>query len=877
MPIHDIQSENPSPTEVKDIQSLRKIRVLVLDDEAPVRRFIRSALESAGCVVETADDGRTGLQVLLQHDFDVLLVDIRMTEMNGLAFIQEAQKIWPWLGIIIITGYADEDIYRQAKQLGVRHVLEKPVQVAVLKETVLLEHDQARQSSEPAQEPLIQVQSQLGLLRKLGEMAAQGESLLQALRNLARGIGRLLPCAAVGLFDRSGEDDVVIVYVRDPLEQTAVAEIQEEMIQRFEALSGSAVDRGRLRVEVENPKQTTQTEKQTLSVATVPILSEGEVHGILSLASTQGKAYSKADIAFLYHAASHFSTALVALSRMKNLAARDALTSLYNRRQLEEEMKLAWNLADRHGHAMSIVIIDIDRYKDFNDNFGHLTGDQILREFAALLVEVARSSDVLGRYGGDEFFVILPQTNLQEAMVFCSRLMRAVRRHEFCAPDQPMQITLSIGLTNTYSDPSPHSLEEFISRADQALYFSKRTGRDRCSVWNAKLPMQTQENRKEPLAEEPSTKDQDISSRRIMVVDDDPAIGRLIQRYLSETQFQIDVYQTAHEAIDQIRSHPSAYDVLLIDLNLSEESGLDILDQVRTDDPSVVMIVISGEATLDNAVASLRFGAYDFIAKPINRTDLSATLERALEVRRLTLENQRYQVHLEEMVRKKSKALLNTMSQLKISYQFTLAGMIHLLDIRENSASHHSQRVQRMAIIMGEELGLSEEELETISRGALLHDIGKIAIPDSILLKAGPLTNEEWVIMRRHAEIGYTVIKGNPDLQDVSEIVYTHHERFDGTGYPRGLAGAEIPLGSRIFAIVDAYDAMRSERIYRKSIPAHEVVEEIKRCSGTHFDPEIVNAFLRCQPRLEEIGGWEETNRTDGIPQEPPAQKRTTV
>jgi putative nucleotidyltransferase with HDIG domain len=277
---------------------------------------------------------------------------------------------------------------------------------------------------------------------------------------------------------------------------------------------------------------------------------------------------------------------------------------------------------------------------------------------------------------------------------------------------------------------------------------------------------------------------------------------------------------------------------------------------IRETDRLVLPIVLTGYATKESAVASLRRGAFEFIEKPILREELLAVVDRALDHRRLRMENERYRLRLEEMVRQKSAALVEALEQVKHSYDFTLQVLAGLLDAREHNTGQHSVRVREMAITMGEALNMTEEGLSKLGQGALLHDIGKIAVPDAILIKPGPLTDEEWKIMKTHPEVGYNILKTSPYLADVAELIYSHQERFDGTGYPRRLKGEAIPLGARIFAVVDAYDAMRSDRAYRPAMSVVQAVEEIRRCSGTQFDPGVVNAFMRCQLDMERIGNW---------------------
>ena len=219
-------------------------------------------------------------------------------------------------------------------------------------------------------------------------------------------------------------------------------------------------------------------------------------------------------------------------------------------------------------------------------------------------------------------------------------------------------------------------------------------------------------------------------------------------------------------------------------------------------------------------------------------------------------ENKRYRLHLEDMVREKNAALSRVIDQITDSYQFTLEAMADMLDARERVTGAHSKRVARISTLLARKLSCSREEIEIVGTGALLHDIGKIGIPDAILLKSGPLTPEEREVIKMHPQIGYNIIKAGPGLEAASEIVLEHQERYDGQGYPRGLKGEEISLGARIFAVADAYDAMRSVRPYAPARSAQAAREEILRNRGTQFDPAVVDALVQSQDEIEEIGGW---------------------
>jgi putative nucleotidyltransferase with HDIG domain len=461
-----------------------------------------------------------------------------------------------------------------------------------------------------------------------------------------------------------------------------------------------------------------------------------------------------------------------------------------------------------------------------------------------------RESDIVCRYyGGDELVVILPWSGEADTRQVAERMLESFRTSVLCRGTYEVQATISIG-GNCRLAGGAHDIAQFLIQADRALYRAKQTGRNKvCFADEVPVPPAGQ-----PVAAAPAgTLD---TLRTVLVVDDDPQLGRLFQRMLAAGPYDVRLAATGAEALETARREQGMIDVALVDLHLGAESGLDVLRELRNIDDAIIGIIITGQATLDDAVAALRLGAYDFVVKPIGREALLAALERAFKCRRLVAENRRYRAHLEDMVREKNAALSRVIDQITDSYQFTLEAMADMLDAREQMTGAHSKRVSRLSVALARKLGCSLEELEIIGTGALLHDIGKIGIPDAILLKAGPLNPEEREIMKMHPHIGYNIIKAGPGLEPASEIVLEHQERFDGRGYPRGLQGAEITLGARIFAVADAYDAIRSDRFYSKGRSAGAAREEILRHRGTQFDPDVVDVLLRSQDEIEEIGGW---------------------
>jgi putative nucleotidyltransferase with HDIG domain len=327
------------------------------------------------------------------------------------------------------------------------------------------------------------------------------------------------------------------------------------------------------------------------------------------------------------------------------------------------------------------------------------------------------------------------------------------------------------------------------------------------------------------------------NGEKILIVDDEDAIRSLFVEALEELGYRCDVAANGLEALEKFY-RVRDYDVVLLDLHMPKLNGIETLKKLKAYSPDLSIIMVSASRDIENVRAALKEGAYDYVFKPFNVTDVDTVIRRAIERSNLVKANKDYQKNLEKKVIEQTEELVR-------AYSGTLEAMILALDLREHETGYHSYRVTEYAINLGKHMKLSDGELSIIAKGALLHDIGKIGVPDNILLKPDKLTDEEWDLMRKHAEFGYELLKKIDFLEESARIVHTHHERYDGQGYPAGLSGEEIPLGARIFSVVDALDAMTSRRTYRKAIPFEDAVEKIAEASGTQFDPEVIDVFVK--------------------------------
>jgi putative nucleotidyltransferase with HDIG domain len=282
---------------------------------------------------------------------------------------------------------------------------------------------------------------------------------------------------------------------------------------------------------------------------------------------------------------------------------------------------------------------------------------------------------------------------------------------------------------------------------------------------------------------------------------------------------------------------------MLSDLMMADLDGIGLLERTKEKFPDMPVVMVTAVHDISVALAAIRNGAYDYLLKPFEREQLLATVRRALENRRLKMENRAYQTNLESLVAARTEQLRKAMANLERSYDITLEALGDALDLKDAETEGHSKRVTAYTIAIARAMGMPKEQISVIARGAFLHDIGKMAIPDQILRKPGKLDPDEIALMREHCWRGYQMLKKIPFLVEASEIVYAHQEKFDGTGYPRGLKGDEIPLGARIFSIADTLDAITSDRPYRPAQSWQAAREEIYRWSGRQFDPQIVEVF----------------------------------
>jgi cyclic di-GMP phosphodiesterase len=333
------------------------------------------------------------------------------------------------------------------------------------------------------------------------------------------------------------------------------------------------------------------------------------------------------------------------------------------------------------------------------------------------------------------------------------------------------------------------------------------------------------------------------ADRSVLVVDDENAIRELVSRWLQSGGYSVESAADADQALNLIENKPPA--VAFCDIRMPGHDGLWLADRIRHDHPETAVIMATGVQDVDAAVESLRQGVVDYLTKPFDRERVRSAVIRGYEWHVAAMDSRRWRESLEMEMRNQHRRLAAAIASLRIDSDATLDGMLSMLTMSNQDAYAHAYRVAALATSMARVLGVPDEEIATIERGALLHDLGKLAMPDAVLRKPAPLTVEEQSLIRLHPRLGSELIRGVPYLAGASIVVRDAHERLDGLGYPRGVRSDTLSLGARIVTVADAFDTMTRPRVFRDAMTPGEALRELQQCSGTQFDERVVSALTR--------------------------------
>ena len=342
---------------------------------------------------------------------------------------------------------------------------------------------------------------------------------------------------------------------------------------------------------------------------------------------------------------------------------------------------------------------------------------------------------------------------------------------------------------------------------------------------------------------------------KILVVDDENRNLRLMEAMLIPLGYQVIFARDGLEALEQVRKNSP--DVILLDVMMPKMDGFEVARQLKEGEATKIIpiVMVTALREVEDRIKALEVGADDFLSKPVDKSELIATMNSQLKVKAYHDHMRNYQKELEAEVTKRTEQLQQAFEKIKLASLDTIYRLSRAAEHKDKDTGAHIQRMSHYAATVARKVGLNQETVEAILYAAPMHDVGKIGIPDHILLKPGRLDPAEWEIMKQHTIAGVEILEGSDaeSIKLAEAIAFTHHEKWDGSGYPKGLKGSEIPLAGRIAAIADVFDALVSKRPYKEPFPLEKAFSIIKEGRGSHFDPEVVDAFMAVEDEILSI------------------------
>ncbi|MEA2013411.1 MAG: diguanylate cyclase [Verrucomicrobiota bacterium] len=828
------------------LQNIFKESLLIFSDSP--EKFYQIGLNYS---IKIVNSMKAGFHALMTDSFSIVLVDISDIGYDSLIFINEIDNIQPWLNIVLLSDKNSRNLQLKMQKIASVYILDySENQKKMLHKLNSIFEKKIRKGTD--KEIPAKLFSRYNELIYLTTNLFTQKDTTDLFSELAENINMLMPKTTI-IFLEIKQENLLHIYSNLQISQQVAETFKSAVIHHIELLLAQNLPEEKIKTIIKKQNKNAENLEKVKFLASIPVIRDNELIGMFSITINGDKNIQKYEKNVLLYYSKYLHKNFAMLSNLQNQLIRDPLTELYNHGYLFNLISKKFNKSLRDKTELAFFMIDIDFFKNLNDSYGHRAGDMILKELGEFIQTKLPKNSSLARYGGDEFAVLLPETSLEKSEILADSLVKEVDSNVFRDCGYPVKLTVSIGFASSNLN-IVNDKTTLLEIADRALYLAKKNGRNQFyNAGNFDSPKKIQRKEYDKINTPDSIKSIQIKkqNKKIIVVDDDNHTLQLFNVIAKRENFEIVTTNSPLKSLELIKEKPHDYDIALLDLYIPEMNGIKLAKEIKKISTEIVLLIMSGAPTTEHALDAIQAGVYNFIRKPFSINDLILDLNQAYEHSSLKKQLNYYHQYLEYMLKEKTRKLQTTLDDLQKAYMNTMETIVNVLEIHEKNISMHSQRVSKYSVLLAKEFGITnKEKLEKIKYGALFHDIGKIGIPDTILHKKSPLNKIETEIMQKHVQIGYDLIRKIPILQDVSEIVYSHHERYDGKGYPRQLAKEKICIGARIFAIVDAVDALQSKRPYQKEQKPEDIFREINKCSGTHFDPQIVNCFNKIYHKL---------------------------
>ena len=803
------------------------LRLLICDDSPEARELVKTSLAGQPeiDVVAEAENGQEAIALATATRPDVVLMDVRMPLLGGIEATRRIRELLPTTRIVAYAGSDDAD--------DVMAMMEAGADAYCVKGAPLWELERALAG---ASDPLIRLAH--GISRSMN-----GGGITEL---VARELAELTGASFAATYLASPESSLSLAALAGPGAPDSLHSAPGVVSRAFAELRLARADTHEL-------GELYRLGAACADAVSAPLVVDGEAFGAL-LVALPANVQAKADPELVAAVADLASSALANERRLALTyaeARRDALTGLANKRAFDERLDAALRDAASLDESVSLVLFDLDDFKQVNDKHGHLVGDEVLREVGRVLMRVVRADDEVFRIGGEEFTIVVDGTS-----VVAERIAERVRG---ALSEQRRGQTLPTVSAGVATFPAQASSPEDLSRkADIALYAAKLAGKNRTQIFTGETEAALAQEEPVQLRVLPGSSRLEERGLRLLVVDDDPALRILLRTTFEVVDIEVEEADSAEEAQEKIATRSP--DVVVLDVGMPGMDGLTFCRKLKFDPVTadIGVVLLTGSDRTEYAAEAC--GADAFLRKPFSPLELLNVVERIAgglyegPYRTSTGPPEEQLILYAQDMRRLLEVERGQRTLIQRAYQETVTALASALDSKDTGTGAHSQRVQRYAIELA--AGIDPELLddESVEYGFLLHDVGKIGIPDRILLKKGSLSRSEWRLLETHTVLGEQLLSGVALLQGQGlQIVRHHHERWDGRGYPDGLGEAEIPLGARVFAVADALDAITSDRPYRRAGTWEAAAAEIARESGQQFDPTVVEAFRERQERLRRV------------------------